>query len=59
VSTWLLRFRIALPSAAFTQRLSARAGKPGLRPSYYPSHYGAFVLDPDGYNIEAVCRHPA
>ena len=31
-------------------------GKPGLRPQYNPSYYGAFVLDPDGYNIEAVCR---
>ena len=31
-------------------------GKPGLRPLYGPHYYGAFVLDPDGYNIEAVCR---
>lgn len=29
-------------------------GKPGLRPHYHPSYYGAFVLDPDGHNIEAV-----
>ncbi len=34
-------------------------GKPGLRPHYHPDYYGAFVLDPDGHNIEAVCRHPA
>jgi catechol 2,3-dioxygenase-like lactoylglutathione lyase family enzyme len=34
-------------------------GKPGLRPNYHPYYYGAFVLDPDGHNIEAVCRHPA
>jgi catechol 2,3-dioxygenase-like lactoylglutathione lyase family enzyme len=34
-------------------------GKPGLRPNYHPNYYGAFVLDPDGHNIEAVCRHPA
>ena len=29
-------------------------GKPGLRPIYHPSYYGAFVLDPDGNNLEAV-----
>ena len=33
-------------------------GAPGLRPQYDPSYYGAFVLDPDGNNIEAVCRKP-
>jgi catechol 2,3-dioxygenase-like lactoylglutathione lyase family enzyme len=33
-------------------------GGPGLRPEYHPSYYGAFVLDPDGYNIEAVCHRP-
>ena len=32
-------------------------GAPGLRPHYHPGYYGAFVLDPDGHNIEAVCRH--
>lgn len=32
-------------------------GKPGLRPQYSANYYGAFVLDPDGYNVEAVCRH--
>ena len=31
-------------------------GKPGLRPQYSANYYGAFVLDPDGYNVEAVCR---
>jgi catechol 2,3-dioxygenase-like lactoylglutathione lyase family enzyme len=31
-------------------------GAPGLRPAYHPNYYGAFVLDPDGYNIEAVCH---
>ena len=31
-------------------------GAPGLRPRYSPDYYGAFVLDPDGHNIEAVCR---
>jgi catechol 2,3-dioxygenase-like lactoylglutathione lyase family enzyme len=34
-------------------------GAPGLRPHYHPDYYGAFVLDADGYNIEAVCRLPA
>ena len=33
-------------------------GPPGLRPQYHPNYYGAFVLDPDGYNIEAVCHRP-
>jgi len=31
-------------------------GKPGLRPHYHPNYYGAFVRDPDGHNIEAVCH---
>jgi catechol 2,3-dioxygenase-like lactoylglutathione lyase family enzyme len=31
-------------------------GPPGLRPHYHPDYYGAFVLDPDGNNIEAACR---
>jgi catechol 2,3-dioxygenase-like lactoylglutathione lyase family enzyme len=34
-------------------------GKPGLRAHYHTHYYGAFVLDPDGHNIEAVCHHPA
>ena len=34
-------------------------GAPGLRPHYHPNYYGAFVLDPDGHNIEAVCHDPA
>ena len=29
-------------------------GAPGLRPEYHPRYYGAFVLDPDGHNVEAV-----
>lgn len=31
-------------------------GAPGPRPHYHPDYYGAFVLDPDGHNIEAVCH---
>ena len=33
-------------------------GPPGLRPHYHENYYGAFVLDPDGHNIEAVCHTP-
>lgn len=35
---------------------AADNGPPGLRPHYHPSYYGAFVLDPDGHNVEAVCH---
>jgi catechol 2,3-dioxygenase-like lactoylglutathione lyase family enzyme len=31
-------------------------GPPGPRPEYHPDYYGAFILDPDGHNIEAVCH---
>ena len=34
-------------------------GSPGVRPHYHPNYYGAFVLDLDGHNIEAVCHTPA
>jgi len=33
-------------------------GAPGLRPQYHANYYGAFVLDPDGHNVEAVCHAP-
>jgi catechol 2,3-dioxygenase-like lactoylglutathione lyase family enzyme len=33
-------------------------GPPGLRPHYHPNYYAAFVLDPDGINVEAVCHAP-
>lgn len=33
-------------------------GAPGLRPHYHPDYYAAFVFDPDGHNIEAVCHAP-
>jgi catechol 2,3-dioxygenase-like lactoylglutathione lyase family enzyme len=33
-------------------------GKPGLRPEYHPSYYAAFIIDPDGYRIEAVRHQP-
>jgi catechol 2,3-dioxygenase-like lactoylglutathione lyase family enzyme len=31
-------------------------GAPGPRPEYSENYYGAFVLDPDGHNVEAVCH---
>jgi catechol 2,3-dioxygenase-like lactoylglutathione lyase family enzyme len=31
-------------------------GPPGLRPHYHPNYYAAFVIDPDGYHLEAVCH---
>lgn len=34
-------------------------GKPGFRPQYHTNYYAAFIHDPDGYNIEAVCHRPS
>ncbi len=34
-------------------------GPPGLRPRYHANYYAAFVIDPDGHNIEAVCHAPS
>jgi catechol 2,3-dioxygenase-like lactoylglutathione lyase family enzyme len=48
---------------AFYQAAIAAGGRdngpPGIRAHYHPDYYGAFVLDPDGHNIEAVCHAPA
>jgi catechol 2,3-dioxygenase-like lactoylglutathione lyase family enzyme len=44
--------------AAALQAGGTDNGAPGLRPYYHPTYYGAFVLDPDGHNIEAVCHEP-
>jgi catechol 2,3-dioxygenase-like lactoylglutathione lyase family enzyme len=33
-------------------------GPPGVRELYHPMYYGAYVLDPDGNNVEAVCHRP-
>jgi catechol 2,3-dioxygenase-like lactoylglutathione lyase family enzyme len=45
---------------AFHDEAIAAGGKdnggPGVREIYHPNYYGAFVLDPDGHNIEAVCH---
>ena len=47
---------------AFHEAAVAAGGKdngaPGLRPQYHADYYGAFVLDPDGHNVEAVCHAP-
>jgi catechol 2,3-dioxygenase-like lactoylglutathione lyase family enzyme len=47
---------------AFYEAAIAAGGKdngpPGVRAMYHPSYYGAFVLDPDGHNIEACCHEP-
>lgn len=44
--------------AAATAAGGTGNGAPGLRPNYHEHYYAAFVLDPDGYNIEAVCHRP-
>jgi catechol 2,3-dioxygenase-like lactoylglutathione lyase family enzyme len=50
-------------SAAFHAAALAAGGRdngpPGLRPHCHPDYDGAFVLDPDGFNIEAVCHGAA
>ncbi|QLG87279.1 VOC family protein [Chitinibacter bivalviorum] len=51
----------ALVDAFYAAALAAGGrdnGAPGLRLHYHPNYYGAFVLDPDGHNIEAVCHDP-
>ncbi|AVO53742.1 VOC family protein [Ectopseudomonas mendocina] len=45
--------------AFYTAALAAGGkdnGPPGVRPHYHPNYYGAFVIGPDGHNIEAVCH---
>lgn len=51
----------AAVDAFYAAALAAGAkdnGAPGLRPDYHPNYYGAFVIDPDGHNLEAVCHLP-
>jgi catechol 2,3-dioxygenase-like lactoylglutathione lyase family enzyme len=58
---------LATPNRAMVDAFHAAAlaaggrdnGKPGLRPHYDMDYYAAFALDPDGHNIEAVCRRSA
>ena len=57
-----IAFRVSSRAAvdAFYEAAIAAGGRdngaPGLRPHYHPNYYGAYVLDPDGHNIEAVCH---
>jgi catechol 2,3-dioxygenase-like lactoylglutathione lyase family enzyme len=57
-----IAFRVSSRAAvdAFYKAALAAGGRdngaPGLRPHYHANYYGAFVLDPDGHNIEAVCH---
>lgn len=61
-----LHVAFAVPTRAAVDAFHAAAlaaggkdnGAPGLRPHYHPNYYGAFVLDPDGLNVEAVCHAP-
>ncbi|MDQ6851563.1 MAG: VOC family protein, partial [Actinomycetota bacterium] len=48
------RFWAAAAAAGATLTL-----EPGVRPEYHLDYYGAFVLDPDGINVEAVCHRPS
>jgi len=45
--------------AAALQAGATDNGAPGIRAIYHPNYYGAFVIGPDGHNIEAVCHGPA
>jgi catechol 2,3-dioxygenase-like lactoylglutathione lyase family enzyme len=62
-----LHIAITAPNRAAVDAFHAAAikaggrdnGAPGLRPEYHPTYYGAFVHDPDGHNLEAVCHDPA
>ena len=48
--------------AFFESALAAGAEalhEPRVWPEYHPTYYGAFVRDPDGNNVEAVCHSPA
>ena len=52
--------RICIPTGSESDPRMAAGGKdngpPGLRPHYHANYYGAFVIGPDGHNIEAVCH---
>ena len=59
-----LHFAFAAPSReavdAFYKAALEKGGRdngaPGLRPQYHARYYAAFVIDPDGHNVEAVCH---
>ena len=60
MSRLLLRNRAAVDTvyAAAIRAGGKDNGVPGLRPEYHTNYYGAFVFDPDGNNVEAVCHLP-
>ena len=57
-----IAFRVpnrALVDAFYSAAIAAGGkdnGGPCLRPEYHPNYYGAFVFDPDGHDVEAVCH---
>jgi catechol 2,3-dioxygenase-like lactoylglutathione lyase family enzyme len=59
-----LHFCFAAPTRASVDAFHAKAlaaggrdnGAPGIRPDYSPGYYAAFVIDPDGYRLEAYCH---
>lgn len=53
------REQVAAFHAAALEAGASDNGGPGVREIYHPNYYGAFVLDPDGNNVEAVCHLPA
>jgi len=53
------REQVAAFHAAALEAGASDNGGPGVREIYHPNYYGAFVLDPDGNNVEAVCHVPA
>ncbi len=48
-----------MPSMPPRCRPAPPNGAPGIRAVYHPNYYGAFVIGPDGHNVEAVCHGPA
>ena len=58
---WTAGSRVAVDSfhAAALAAGGTDNGAPGLRAHYHPHYYGAFVIDPDGHNVEPVCHLPA
>lgn len=57
---WLAKDRASVDAfhAAAMAAGAVDNGAPGLRPHYHPDYYGAFVIDPEGNNVEAVCHAP-
>jgi catechol 2,3-dioxygenase-like lactoylglutathione lyase family enzyme len=61
-----IHFAFVAPDRAAVRAFHAAAlaaggadnGAPGIRADYHPNYYAAFIIDPDGHNIEAVCHAP-